>query len=70
MIEYASIVHDTMTCPTPSVQMLVEQKKLRRQSQLLVQSAAPGHALQEALREVAKLTQEVETQRLEHLQQV
>ncbi|KAJ3609848.1 hypothetical protein NHX12_021942, partial [Muraenolepis orangiensis] len=43
-------------------EMLVEQKKLKRQSQLLVQSAAPGQALQEALREVASLTQEVETQ--------
>ncbi|KAJ8250609.1 hypothetical protein COCON_G00225310 [Conger conger] len=51
-------------------EMLVEQKKLNRQSQILLQSWSPGDALQEALRDVARLTQALETQSLEHEKQV
>lgn len=52
------------------IQMLVEQKKLKRQSQLLLQSCTPSQALQDALSQVAVLTAEVERQRLEHHNQV
>ncbi|KAM4614631.1 shootin-1 isoform 2-T2 [Polymixia lowei] len=51
-------------------EMLVEQKKLNRQSQILLQSATPSQALQEALSEVTRLTQDLETQRLDHQQQI
>ncbi|XP_035256126.1 shootin-1 isoform X2 [Anguilla anguilla] len=51
-------------------EMLVEQRKLNRQSQILLQSASPDEALQGALREVSRLTQALETQRLEHQKQV
>ncbi|XP_032397902.1 shootin-1 isoform X1 [Etheostoma spectabile] len=50
--------------------MMVEQKKLKRQSQILMQSASPGQALQEALSQVTRLTQELETQRLKHQSQM
>ncbi|XP_034070911.1 shootin-1 isoform X2 [Gymnodraco acuticeps] len=50
--------------------MLVEQRKLKRQSQILMQSSSPSEALQEALSQVGKLSKELETQRLELQQQV
>ncbi|XP_019943879.2 shootin-1 [Paralichthys olivaceus] len=50
--------------------MVVEQKKLQRQSQILMQSSSPSHALQEALSHVTRLTQDLETQRLEHHNQI
>ncbi|XP_070771942.1 shootin-1 isoform X2 [Enoplosus armatus] len=49
--------------------MVVEQKKLKRQSHILMQSSSPSRALQEALSQVARLTQDLETQRLEHQNQ-
>ncbi|XP_033956893.1 shootin-1 isoform X2 [Pseudochaenichthys georgianus] len=49
--------------------MLVEQRKLKRQSQILMQSSSPSEALQEALNQVGKLSKELETQRLELQQQ-
>lgn len=51
-------------------EMLVEQKKLKRQSQMLIQSVPPTEALQKALAEINTLTHTLETQRLEHQQQV
>lgn len=51
-------------------QMVVEQKKLKRQSQILMQSSSPSQALQDALSQVTRLTEELETQRLEHQSQV
>ncbi|KAM9345084.1 shootin-1 [Symphorus nematophorus] len=51
-------------------EMVVEQKQLKRQSQILMQSSSPSQALQEALSQVAKLTQGLETQRLEHQNQI
>uniref|UniRef100_A0A8C9ZWR7 Shootin-1 n=1 Tax=Sander lucioperca TaxID=283035 RepID=A0A8C9ZWR7_SANLU len=50
--------------------MVVEQTKLKRQSQILMQSSSPSQALQEALSQVTGLTQELETQRLKHQSQV
>lgn len=50
--------------------MLVEQKKLKRQSQILMQSSLPSQALQEALSQVTILTQDLEIQRLEHQNQI
>ncbi|KAL3049854.1 hypothetical protein OYC64_012006 [Pagothenia borchgrevinki] len=50
--------------------MLVEQRKLKRQSQILMQSSSPSEALQEALSQVGTLSKELETQRLELQQQV
>ena len=52
------------------LQMLVEQRKLKRQSQILMQSSSPSEALQEALSQVGTLSKELETQRLELQQQV
>ncbi|KAJ8248511.1 hypothetical protein GJAV_G00242810 [Gymnothorax javanicus] len=51
-------------------EMLVEQKKLNRQSQILLQNTSPGETLQAALLEVSRLTQALESQKLEHLKQV
>ncbi|KAK5853521.1 hypothetical protein PBY51_014666 [Eleginops maclovinus] len=51
-------------------EMLVEHRKLKRQSQILMQSSSPSETLQEALSQVSKLSQELETQRLELQQQV
>ncbi|KAG7462549.1 hypothetical protein MATL_G00185950 [Megalops atlanticus] len=51
-------------------EMLVEQKKLNRQSQILLQNVSPSGALQEALSDVARLTQALETQKLEHQKQM
>uniref|UniRef100_A0A8C7Y9Z9 Shootin-1 n=1 Tax=Oryzias sinensis TaxID=183150 RepID=A0A8C7Y9Z9_9TELE len=50
--------------------MLVEQKKLKRQSQILMQNSATTQALQDALSQIASLTEELETERLEHQKQV
>lgn len=50
--------------------MLVEQKKMKRQSQILLQTSAPNQALTEALEQVCSLTQELETERLLHQKQV
>uniref|UniRef100_A0A9J8A4A2 Shootin-1 n=1 Tax=Cyprinus carpio carpio TaxID=630221 RepID=A0A9J8A4A2_CYPCA len=51
-------------------EMLVEQKKLKRQSQMLIPSVSPTEALQKALAEINTLTHTLETQRLEHQQKV
>ncbi|XP_038816425.1 shootin-1 isoform X3 [Salvelinus namaycush] len=51
-------------------EMLVEQKKLNRQSQILLKSSSPSEALQAALTDVTRLTQALESQRLEHQQQM
>lgn len=50
--------------------MLVEQKKMKRQSQILLQSVSTNEALQKALGEVAKLSHTLESQALQHQQQV
>ncbi|KAM4730183.1 shootin-1 [Anableps anableps] len=50
--------------------MLVEQTKLKRQSQILLQSCMPSQALQDVLNQVAILTEDLETQRLEHQSQI
>ncbi|XP_041865750.1 shootin-1 isoform X2 [Melanotaenia boesemani] len=50
--------------------MLVEQKMLKRQSQILMQSSSSNQALQDALAQVASLTADLETQRLEHQNQI
>ncbi|KAG7462379.1 hypothetical protein JOB18_018882 [Solea senegalensis] len=50
--------------------MLVEQKKLKRQSQILMQNSSPSQALQEALSQISTLTQDLEAQRLQHQHQI
>ncbi|XP_054885814.1 shootin-1 isoform X2 [Poeciliopsis prolifica] len=50
--------------------MLVEQTKLKRQSQILLQSCMPSPALQDVVSQVAALTEQMETQRLQHQNQV
>ncbi|XP_051937063.1 shootin-1 [Hippocampus zosterae] len=50
--------------------MVVEQKMLKRQSQILIQSTTPSHALQEALNQVTSLTKDMETLKLEHQSQI
>ncbi|XP_059179896.1 shootin-1 [Centropristis striata] len=50
--------------------MMAEQAKLKRQSQILMQSSSPSQALQEALSQVNTLTQDLETQRLQHQDQI
>ncbi|XP_029926552.1 shootin-1 [Myripristis murdjan] len=50
--------------------MLVEQEKLKRQSQILIESSSPSQALQEALSQITSLTDNMETQRLEHQHQI
>uniref|UniRef100_A0A3P8RZ83 Shootin-1 n=1 Tax=Amphiprion percula TaxID=161767 RepID=A0A3P8RZ83_AMPPE len=50
--------------------MVVEQKKLKRQSQILMQSSSLSEALQDALIQVARLTEDLETQRLEHQNEI
>uniref|UniRef100_A0A8C2WRR5 Shootin-1 n=1 Tax=Cyclopterus lumpus TaxID=8103 RepID=A0A8C2WRR5_CYCLU len=50
--------------------MVVEQTKLKRESQILMESSSPSQALQEALGQVSRLTQDLETQRLEHQNQM
>lgn len=51
-------------------QMLVEQKKLKRQSEILMQSCSSSQAVLDALSQVADLSSELEAQRLEHHNQV
>uniref|UniRef100_A0A3Q2XPB1 Shootin-1 n=1 Tax=Hippocampus comes TaxID=109280 RepID=A0A3Q2XPB1_HIPCM len=50
--------------------MVVEQKMLKRQSQILIQSTTPSHALQEALNQVTTLTKDLETLKQEHQSQI
>ncbi|XP_023183760.1 shootin-1 [Xiphophorus maculatus] len=50
--------------------MLVEQTKLKRQSQILLQSCMPSPALQDVVSQVAALTEQMETQRLQHQNQI
>ncbi|KAF7704745.1 hypothetical protein HF521_021817 [Silurus meridionalis] len=50
--------------------MLVEQKKLKRQSQVMMQSVSPSEALANALKEITSLTHTMEKQRLEHQKQL
>ncbi|XP_029466344.1 shootin-1 isoform X3 [Rhinatrema bivittatum] len=47
-------------------EMFIEQNKLKRQSQLLLQSAAPEQQLLKALEENAKLIEKLEEERLQH----
>uniref|UniRef100_A0A3P9PZY3 Shootin-1 n=1 Tax=Poecilia reticulata TaxID=8081 RepID=A0A3P9PZY3_POERE len=49
--------------------MLVEQTKLKRQSQILLQSCMPSPALQDVVSQVTALTEQMETQRLQHQNQ-
>ncbi|XP_042312966.1 shootin-1 [Sceloporus undulatus] len=51
-------------------EMFIEQKKLKRQSQLLLQNAGPDEQLMKALDENAKLNQMLEEERLQHQQKV
>uniref|UniRef100_A0A8C5WFF7 Shootin-1 n=1 Tax=Leptobrachium leishanense TaxID=445787 RepID=A0A8C5WFF7_9ANUR len=51
-------------------EMYIEQKKLKRQSQLLLQSSVPSEQLLKALEENAKLTQALEEERMRHQQKV
>lgn len=57
-------------CVCGCVKMLIEQKKLKRQSQMLIQSVSPAEALQKALAEISTLTRTLEKERLEHQKQV
>ncbi|XP_007577705.1 shootin-1-like, partial [Poecilia formosa] len=50
--------------------MLVEQTKLKRQSQILLQSCMPSPALQDVVSQVTALTEQMETQRLQHQNQI
>uniref|UniRef100_A0A3Q0T565 Shootin-1 n=1 Tax=Amphilophus citrinellus TaxID=61819 RepID=A0A3Q0T565_AMPCI len=50
--------------------MVVKENNLKRQSQILMQNSSPSQTLQDALSEVTRLTEELETQRLEHQNQV
>ncbi|KAM6185313.1 shootin-1 [Rhynchocyon petersi] len=51
-------------------EMLIEQKKLKRQSHLLLQSSAPDQQFLKALEENARLTQLLEEERIQHQQKV
>nr|XP_004659361.2 shootin-1 isoform X1 [Jaculus jaculus] len=51
-------------------EMFIEQNKLKRQSQLLLQSAVPDQQLLKALDENAKLVQQLEEERIQHQQKV
>ncbi|XP_053245053.1 shootin-1 isoform X2 [Podarcis raffonei] len=51
-------------------EMFIEQKTLKRQSQLLLQNAGPDEQLLKALDENAKLNQLLEEERLQHQQKV
>lgn len=51
-------------------QMFIEQNKMKRQSQLLLQNSAPDQQLLKALDDNAKLTQTLEEERLQHQQKV
>lgn len=50
--------------------MFIEQNKMKRQSQLLLQNSAPDQQLLKALDDNAKLTQTLEEERLQHQQKV
>lgn len=50
--------------------MFIEQNKMKRQSQLLLQSSAPDEQLLKALDDNAKLTHTLEEERLQHQQKV
>ncbi|XP_013858302.1 shootin-1 [Austrofundulus limnaeus] len=50
--------------------MLVEQKRLKRQSEMLMQNCSSSQAALEALGQVADLTSQLEAQRLEHQNQI
>lgn len=51
-------------------QMFIEQNKMKRQSQLLLQNSAPDQQLLKALDDNAKLTHTLEEERLQHQQKV
>ncbi|XP_062436073.1 LOW QUALITY PROTEIN: shootin-1 [Rhea pennata] len=51
-------------------EMFIEQNKMKRQSQLLLQNSAPDQQLLKALDENAKLTHTLEKERLQHQQKV
>lgn len=51
-------------------EMFIEQNKLKRQSHLLLQSSVPDQQLLKALDENAKLTQQLEEERIQHQQKV
>ena len=52
------------------LQMFVEQKKLKRQSQILIQNSGPDQPLIQALEQVQSLTGDLERERLQHQEQV
>ncbi|XP_069468016.1 shootin-1 [Ambystoma mexicanum] len=58
------------TAESVAHQMYIEQNKMKRQSQLLLQSAAPNQQLLNALDENAKLTQKLEEEKIAHQQKV
>ncbi|KAL1788409.1 shootin-1 isoform X1 [Sigmodon hispidus] len=51
-------------------EMFIEQNKLKRQSQLLLQSSLPDQQLLKALDENSKLIQQLEEERIQHQQKV
>ncbi|XP_017664754.1 PREDICTED: shootin-1 isoform X1 [Lepidothrix coronata] len=51
-------------------EMFIEQNKMKRQSQLLLQNSAPDQQLLKALDDNAKLTQTLEEERLQHQQKI
>ncbi|RMC11349.1 hypothetical protein DUI87_11468 [Hirundo rustica rustica] len=51
-------------------EMFIEQNKMKRQSQLLLQSSAPDQQLLKALDDNAKLTHTLEEERLQHQQKI
>ncbi|XP_021253977.1 shootin-1 isoform X1 [Numida meleagris] len=51
-------------------EMFIEQNKMKRQSQLLLQNSAPDQQLLKALDDNAKLTHTLEEERLQHQQKV
>ncbi|XP_032922022.1 shootin-1 isoform X2 [Catharus ustulatus] len=51
-------------------EMFIEQNKMKRQSQLLLQSSAPDQQLLKALDDNAKLTHALEEERLQHQQKI
>lgn len=53
-----------------NLQMFIEQNKLKRQSQLLLQSSLPDQQLLKALDENSKLIQQLEEERIQHQQKV
>ncbi|XP_041125391.1 LOW QUALITY PROTEIN: shootin-1-like [Polyodon spathula] len=50
--------------------MLVEKKKLKRQSQLLLQNVGPNEQLLKAMEDVSNLTEALEKERIEHQQKM